>query len=568
MPSMPVLIRIPSVLLLGLAAWTACPGGIPAASAAPSRSAPDPSSIALEPALTGEFALQAGKLPEAAIAYLSAAEATAGDADLAERATRIAMLANDDARAGRALALWRERAPGSLAMRSATAALAMREGRQAEAVQQLQALLQQPDPQAWKLAVAALVGGGRDPAVPAAVLDALVTAQALPDNLDAWQELYRLALRIERPALAQRMVEEVVRRFPYDPRVTLLQASQLQQAGKTPQAVALLQGLEPKARQDPELRNALAIAYDVMEQPAAAERILSTGPQDVQTWGMRASLLAKQQDSPGLSALHDELARAASKPDPAQRLLLGKIAEYLERYDEAVTWYHSVPGGDELGEARLRAANAQALLGRQDKALAEVRAIQSDAGVDDDTRRDAWLLESDLQLRAGNDAGELDALARGLAAYPDENALLYARALAWERRDDIPRAEADLRKILVTEPENVAALNALGYTLADRTRRYQEALELIQRARVAEPDNPAIIDSHGWVLHRLGRNEEALVQLRRAWSLARDAEIGAHLAEVLWALQRPEEARQALAEAARLDPENRALKRAQEKIAP
>jgi len=568
MPSMPVLIRIPSVLLLGLAAWTACPGGIPAASAAPSRSAPDPSSIALEPALTGEFALQAGKLPEAAIAYLAAAEATAGDADLAERATRIAMLANDDARAGRALALWRERAPGSLAMRSATAALAMREGRQAEAVQQLQALLQQPDPQAWKLAVAALVGGGRDPAVPAAVLDALVTAQALPDNLDAWQELGRLALRMERPALAQRMVEEVVRRFPDDPRVTLLQASQLQQAGNTPQAVALLQGLEPKARQDPELRNALAIAYDVMEQPAAAERILSTGPQDVQTWGMRASLLAKQQDSPGLSALHDELARAASKPDPAQRLLLGKIAEYLERYDEAVTWYHSVPGGDELGEARLRAANAQALLGRQDKALAEVRAIQSDAGVDDDTRRDAWLLESELQLRAGNDAGELDALARGLAAYPDENALLYARALAWERRDDIPRAEADLRKILVTEPENVAALNALGYTLADRTRRYQEALELIQRARVAEPDNPAIIDSHGWVLHRLGRNEEALVQLRRAWSLARDAEIGAHLAEVLWALQRPEEARQALAEAARLDPENRALKRAQEKIAP
>ncbi|WP_368855689.1 tetratricopeptide repeat protein, partial [Acinetobacter baumannii] len=73
----------------------------------------------------------------------------------------------------------------------------------------------------------------------------------------------------------------------------------------------------------------------------------------------------------------------------------------------------------------------------------------------------------------------------------------------WERRDEIPRAEADLRKILVTDPENVPALNALGYTLADRTGRLQEALELIDRARVAEPDNAAIVDSYGWVLYRL-----------------------------------------------------------------
>ncbi|REP66748.1 hypothetical protein DSJ19_00330, partial [Mycobacterium tuberculosis] len=97
--------------------------------------------------------------------------------------------------------------------------------------------------------------------------------------------------------------------------------------------------------------------------------------------------------------------------------------------------------------------------------------IQSDATVDDDARRDAYLLEAELRQRGNDDAGELDALARGLAAYPDENALLYARALAWERRDDIPRAEADLRKVLVTDPENIAALNALGYTLADRTQR-------------------------------------------------------------------------------------------------
>src|SRR5690606_24356865 len=109
---------------------------------------------------------------------------------------------------------------------------------------------------------------------------------------------------------------------------------------------------------------------------------------------------------------------------------------------EAVDWYHSVPGGDELSEARLRAANALGLLGDQARALEEVRGIQSDPVLAEEARRDAYLLEAELRLRADDDAGELDALARGLAAYPDENALLYARALAWERRDDIPRAEA------------------------------------------------------------------------------------------------------------------------------
>ncbi len=206
-------------------------------------------------------------------------------------------------------------------------------------------------------------------------------------------------------------------------------------------------------------------------------------------------------------------------------------------------WYHSVPGGDELSEARLRAANAQALAGRLPQALDEVHAIQSDAVVDDDVRRDAYLLEAELRQRADDSAGELDALARGLAAYPDDNGLLYARALTWERRDEIPRAEADLRKILVTDPENVPALNALGYTLADRTGRLQEALELIDRARVAEPDNAAIVDSYGWVLYRLGRKEEALVQLRRAWTLAKDPEIAAHVGEVLWVLGKHDEAR-------------------------
>ena len=556
---MPALIRISSVLLLSLVASGAFAADVEPGSARLPEPAP------LTPVMAGEFALQAGKLPEAARWYLEAAEAGRDDAGLAERATRIAMLANDDARAAKALKLWEARAPRSLAQRSAAAALDLRTGELKAARTELTALLADPDPRGWRFALAALVGGGRDPAVSAKVLGELVDANAIPHQLDAWQEFGRLAMRMDQPVLARRMIDEVVRRFPGEPRVALLNASQMFQSGRRDEALAALKAVEPKARQDPELRNALAIAYDAMGDARAAERLLAVGPQDVQTWGMRASLLAKEKDDAALSTLYAELSRQANKPDPAQRLLLGKIAEYLKRPAEAVDWYHSVPGGEELTEARLRAANAQYLVGRPELAFAEVRAIQSDATVDDEARRDAYLLEAELRQRGNDLPGELDALARGLAAYPDENGLLYARALAWERRDDVPRAEADLRKILVTEPENVAALNALGYTLADRTTRYQEALELIDRARVAEPDNAAIIDSYGWVLYRLGRNEEALVQLRRAWTLAKDAEIAAHVGEVLWVLGRKDEARHFFDEARKLEPDNRALQRVIEK---
>jgi len=558
---MPVFHRICTVLLLSLPVLPVL--------AAPSRpvEAPlaAPPAPPLEPMLAGEFSLQAGKLAEAARWYLQAAQQAQGDVGLAERATRIAMIAGDDARANEALALWAQRDPGAVAVRATRASLAMRKGDAKLARKELLAVLRAPEPLAWRYAVLALATGGRDPAVPAQVLGELVDANAIPETLDAWQEFGRLALRMDRPELAQRMVAEVVRRFPEEPRVVLLHATQLNQAGKKDEALALLKGIESKAAADEELRNALAFAYDALGATEPAERVMAQGPQNLQSWGMRASLLAKQKDDAALLALYQDISAKASKPDPEQRLLLGKIAEYLKRYQEAVDWYHGVPGGEQRGEARLRAVNALHLMGDKQRANTEVHAVQADAALDDDVRRDAYLLEAELQQRDGSRA-EMDVLTRGLAAFPDDGALLYARALAWERNDDVPRAEADLRKILVAEPENVAALNALGYTLADRTHRYQEALELIDRARVAEPDNAAIVDSYGWVLYRLGRNPEALEYLRRAWGLNKDPEIAAHVGEVLWVLGQKDEARRFFDEARKLDPDNRALQRAIEKL--
>lgn len=565
---MPALIRIRTFLLLSALAALPATGAAAAAPAATAKLPPSAAPSSLTPVLAGEFALQAGQLADASHWYLEAANEAPGDAGLAERATRIAMLANDTAAAAQALALWRQRAPESLAMRSADAALALRNGNLRQARGLLVGLLRDKDARGWRYALVALVSGNRDPEVAAKVLDQLLDANAIPDQLEAWQEFGRLALRLEQPKLAERIVDQLVKRFPEEPRVALLHATQLQQAGKTEQARALLQGVEPKAPRDPELRGALAYAYDAIGDTAAAARVLALGPQDTQNYGLRASMLAKLQDNAALTALYEELRKGAAQPDPERRLLLGKIAEFLKRYQEAVTWYRGVPGGPLRNEARLRTAGALYELGQKDAAFAEARALQDDAEADDAARRDAYVLEAELRQRSGDDDGELQVFERGLAAYPDDNALLYARGLAWERRDRIDRAEADLRKILVTEPENVAALNALGYTLADRTHRYREALQLIDRARTADPDNAAIIDSYGWVLYRLGKTQEALVQLRRAWTLFKDPEIAAHIGQVLWEQGKHEEANKYFDEARKLDPKNRALQRAMDKVAP
>ncbi|WP_420008993.1 tetratricopeptide repeat protein [Xanthomonas sacchari] len=556
---MPALIRIRTFLLLSAIAAVAAPAA---------AKAPSPAQDVMTPVLAGEFALQAGQLADASRWYLQAANDSPGDAGLAERATRIAMLANDSAAATQALALWRQRAPESLAMRSAEASLALRSGNLRQARSLLVALLRDKDPRGWRFALIALVSGNRDPEVAAKALDQLLDANAIPDQLEAWQEFGRLALRLDQPKLAERIVDQLVKRFPQEPRVALLHATQLQQAGKTEQARALLQGVEPKVEGDPELRTALAYAYDAIGDTAAAARVLALGPQTTQNYGLRASMLAKLQDNAALTALYDELRKGADRPDPERRLLLGKIAEFLKRNQEAVDWYRGVPGGPLRSEARLRAAGALYALGQKNAAFAEARALQDDAEADDAARRDAYVLEAELRQRSGDDAGELQVFERGLAAYPDDNALLYARGLSWERRDRIDRAEADLRKILVTEPENVAALNALGYTLADRTKRYREALQLIDRARTADPDNAAIIDSYGWVLYRLGKTQEALVQLRRAWSLVKDPEIAAHIGQVLWEQGKHDEANKYFDEARKLDPDNRALRRALEQVAP
>ncbi|MCB1848460.1 MAG: tetratricopeptide repeat protein, partial [Halieaceae bacterium] len=131
-------------------------------------------------------------------------------------------------------------------------------------------------------------------------------------------------------------------------------------------------------------------------------------------------------------------------------------------------------------------------------------------------------------------AAALAVINEALQQMPDSTALRYARAMLAEELGDLALLESDLRRIIAEEPDNATAMNALGYTLANRTRRYEEAYGLISQALALQPNEPAIMDSMGWVLYRMNRNEEALDYLARAYAAFPDPEVAAHLGEVLW----------------------------------
>jgi tetratricopeptide (TPR) repeat protein len=368
---MPVTRHFPLSTLLPTLLFAACFAPLPGLAGPPAAEAPD----TLVATMAGEYALRAGRLDEAADWYLQAARSVEGDAGLAERATRISLLGNDNARSAQALKLWRQRAPHSLAMGAAEATLSLRDKRLRDARRELESLLRDPDPRGWRYAVAAMGSGGKDPEATAKVLGELVAADAIPDDLQAWLVLGGLAQRLGDSALTERIVAAVIEHFPDEPRVALLRASQLREAGKLDQARAVLATLAGTEPMTPDLRLSIAAEYDALGDSAAAAAVLAQGPQDDQLYGLRASLLAKADDRPALGELYEELKQGSASPDPSRRLLLGQAAEFLDRHAEALEWYRSVAGGPPRAQARLRIAKVLHDMDRDAEAWAALREL-------------------------------------------------------------------------------------------------------------------------------------------------------------------------------------------------
>ncbi len=238
------------------------------------------------------------------------------------------------------------------------------------------------------------------------------------------------------------------------------------------------------------------------------------------------------------------------------RLYLGQIAEDRKQWVEAVRRYGEVTAGAQYLPARMRMAKA---LVQQGEMAAARQVLHESVALDSHERAQLLIAEAQLLREAQQTQEAYAVLAAGLISHPDQPELLYEAALMAEKLGKLDVMESNLRRLIAIKPNHAHAYNALGYSLADRNERLEEAQRLIDKALELAPGDPFILDSKGWVMFRRGDANGALDVLNRAFSLRADPEIAAHIGEVLWALGRRDEAEKTWRDAMKAYPDNETL---------
>ena len=517
--------------------------------------------------LVGEIALQRGQAPLAARAYLEVARETR-DPRIAQRATEIAWNARQPAVALEAASLWLQVEPSSPQARQVLTALMVNQPNIAEAQPQLEKWLA-ADPAAADqtfLQIAALAARHQDRAAALQLVRNL--ARGYPQLPGAHFAVGQVALAANDETLALAEAREALRLKPDWDQAALLQAQVLSRRSGGEATAFLHQYLvgHPQAK-DLRLIYARQLVAEKQYEPARKEfQALLVEFPDNPDVAMAVALLSMQvQDFDAAEQqLHKALDAGYKDPDSI-RFYLGQIGEERKDYDAALKWYTSVADGEQFIAARARYA---AVLAKQGKLPAALTYLQETAAAYPQVGVQFVQAEAQLQREAGDYRGAYTTLDDALAKAPASPELLYDHAMVAEKLDRLDVMEANLRKVIVLKPDYAHAYNALGYTLADRNLRLDEARKLIGEALKLSPDDPFIMDSMGWVLFRQGDFEGARAQLERAYQLRPDGEIAAHLGEVLWAAGRHDDATRLWADALKANPSHEALQNTIKRFAP
>jgi len=252
----------------------------------------------------------------------------------------------------------------------------------------------------------------------------------------------------------------------------------------------------------------------------------------------------------------------------AQRLddshyYLGFISAQENLDEEAIEHFFNVNGGGNFLQAQRSLTELMVRAGRYSEVKSRLQNIRFR---NPDYNIALLSMEANVLMDEGfmDDAGRI--LNNAVGAFPNNIQLLFLRSVYSQERNDIELMEDDLRKIILLNPNNPVAYNSLGYYLANSTERYEEAYELIKRAVELAPDDPAIIDSLGWVQYKLGLYEEASDNLGRAYELFPDHEVAAHLGEVLWVMGERSQARTIWRQALENQPDSEYIRSTMERL--
>jgi tetratricopeptide (TPR) repeat protein len=533
--------------------------------------------------LLGDVALQRGDLAVSARAYLDAARSTQ-DARLAERATEVSIAARERALVHDAADLWARLDPSAERPKHVLAALESNNNTGAipstASNDELRARIEHV------LANAALTGPGvgdvfmqlnrlfSEQSDKRAVLTLVRdVAKPYPKTPEAHYAVAVAAFAVgaDDTASAKEARDEADRALELRPtweRAAILKAEIV--ARTSPQdAVAVLEAFVAANPDAKSAAGALAQRYvdrkRYTEARALMQRLWDRDRDSRDLEFAVATIALEMKDYPEASRLLEDLKSAGYGEPGVIDLYLAQLAEETRQWPKAIEHYQAVTDGDRAWLSKLRIGAMYAKQGQLAKGrewLASLTAVTRDQKVQL-TQAKAQLLRD-----AGNDAGAYEVLVHGLADNPGAPDLIYDLAMAAEKLDKVDEAESKLKELVALRPDDAQALNALGYTLVDKTSRTGEGLALIQRAHKISPADPFILDSLGWAFYRMGRFDDAERYLQQALEGRPDAEIAAHLGEVLWRKGEHEKAREVWKAQLVANPDNALLKETVKRFAP
>jgi len=511
--------------------------------------------------LQAEMALQRKEYLEATIEYRKAAQSS-DSVEIARKVTRLGFSYKFNDEALLAAKRWVKLDPDSDEARAFLGQLYFRKDDLRNAKRQFERLVK-ADPDDPGKRLLSLISYLSEERVPERA-DKLMRSLAKPYR-DSATAHYAVAVLALQAGDAEHAKERSTRAMELDPsyvRPQLLYARALMFEGETEKAIEYLAYLIGDSPQpDADARMELALMYMLTDRDDDA---LSQVNQVLLEQGGRIDALrlmaiinfrAERLDV-AWDDFQDLLASGEYRMDALY--YLARIADYREQYERAARLYREVRYGDNAVFSQRRAS---ALLAHYlDEEEAAFTLLDEFADTSPNNAVEVVALKAQLLISLDRYDEGLELYNKAIEYRPDNQNLILGRAELLLRIGKLDEAIDEYRVAIKRWPDSSMALNALGYTLADRTEQFAEAERLIRKASEIDPENPAIIDSLGWVLYKLGQHEDGLVELQRAYKLMEDPEVAAHLVEVLAELERLDEALELLESAEKHDPDSKLLK--------
>jgi len=523
----------------------------------PASAAPADSVDASAHILLAEDALQNNEYRKAATEYRKAAEKS-DDPEVARKATVVGMTYGFDREAIRSAKRWLDLDSSDDEARAILGQLHFRLGELRDARRYYAELIERNKEFAGEklLLLVRYLSDEGTPENGDKLMRAL--ARPYPDSPQAHFAVATMALRAGDTEHAIERAGKAVELDPDNLKAKLLYARALLVHGETDRAIeytARIIGDDPDP--DPDARMELAIMYMMTERDDDAlsqvNQVLLEQPSRTDALRLMAIINFRQGHlDAAWDDFHDLLQSGEFQMDAL--FYLGRIADYRGEFERAVLFYKEVThGGNALTSQRRAGALIAHELGDVPAALSH---LDQFAESSPEFAVDMTIAKAQLLASLERFDESLQYYDKAIGFRPDDETIVLGRGevlLKMGRLDDALAAYESAEK---RWPDSAMVLNAYGYTLADRTDRFRDAEKLIRKALKLDPESPAIIDSMGWVLYKLGRNEEALEELERAYSMLDDPEVAAHVVEVLAMLGRREDALKVLTEAEEKAPDS------------